>query len=67
MRQMLLMLIAVGVAISLASASFAADAPGDKKKIVFIAGKASHGFGAHDHKAGWPRRSTAAGYRSMRS
>ena len=52
MRRMLLMLIAVGVAISLASASFAADAPGDKKKIVFIAGKASHGFGAHDHKAG---------------
>jgi type 1 glutamine amidotransferase len=24
----------------------------DKKKIVFIAGRRSHGFGAHDHKAG---------------
>jgi hypothetical protein len=24
----------------------------DKKKIVFIAGNPSHGFGAHDHQAG---------------
>src|SRR5688572_8444380 len=29
----------------------AADSP-DKKKVVFIAGGKSHGFGAHDHLAG---------------
>ena len=33
----------------------AADAPSDapeRKKVVFLAGRASHGFGAHDHLAG---------------
>ena len=26
--------------------------PGGKKKIVFLAGKRSHGYGAHEHRAG---------------
>ncbi len=29
-----------------------ASAAGAKKKIVFVAGNKSHGFGSHDHKAG---------------
>jgi type 1 glutamine amidotransferase len=37
------------VALLLASAVVSAE---DKKKIVFIAGNPSHGFGAHDHEAG---------------
>lgn len=41
--------------LSLGSTAWAAEVdkqtPG-KKKIVFLAGGASHGFGAHDHKAG---------------
>jgi type 1 glutamine amidotransferase len=44
------------VALSLLSASFtsvrADEKDASKKKIVFIAGNPSHGFGAHDHKAG---------------
>lgn len=36
-----------------ASASPASSTPaGGKKKIAFIAGKPSHGFGAHEHRAG---------------
>jgi len=30
----------------------AAPAPAAKKKIVFVAGKPSHGYGAHEHNAG---------------
>ena len=37
------------VALLLASAVVSAE---DKKKIVFLAGNPSHGFGAHDHQAG---------------
>src|SRR4051794_18488960 len=42
------LLIAFGL---VAGRSFAADAP-EQKKIVFVAGNPSHGFGAHEHKAG---------------
>lgn len=41
----------VGISL-LASFAQAADAPAPKKKVVFIAGGASHGFGGHDHRAG---------------
>ena len=37
------------ISLSLASAAMAAD---DTKKIVFVAGKPSHGYGAHEHNAG---------------
>lgn len=30
----------------------AADAQSGEKKVVFVAGKKSHGYGAHEHKAG---------------
>jgi type 1 glutamine amidotransferase len=36
------------IALAFAPATLAQD----KKKVVFIAGRKSHGFGAHDHKAG---------------
>ena len=26
---------------------------GEKKKVVFLAGRASHGYGSHEHYAGW--------------
>ena len=36
----------------LLAALAAPSAAADKKKIVFVAGRASHGFGSHEHKAG---------------
>lgn len=42
--------IALAAVCLMALPAFGADA--GKKKIVFIAGGPSHGFGAHDHKAG---------------
>lgn len=49
--------LAMSAALNVAAGSArAADASnnvgGDEKKIVFIAGNPSHGFGAHDHQAG---------------
>jgi hypothetical protein len=39
--------------LAMAGLAKAADAPaGGKKKVVFLAGGPSHGFAAHDHKAG---------------
>src|SRR2546428_13982463 len=38
------------VCVSMSLSAFGADAK--KKKIVFISGGPSHGFGAHDHYAG---------------
>lgn len=39
------------IVLLLATPAFNADAA-DKTKIVFVAGKQSHGWGAHEHKAG---------------
>src|SRR5688572_11275960 len=49
MPRRLIQLNLVLSALLLAAPTFAADA---KKKVVFVAGKKSHGFGSHDHKAG---------------
>jgi type 1 glutamine amidotransferase len=43
-------LILILCATFIAAPAFAADAA--KKKVVFVAGRRSHGFGSHDHKAG---------------
>ena len=49
-RAFVVALVSLGAAAPLA---FAADAAaGGKKKIVFLVGGPSHGFGAHDHRAG---------------
>jgi type 1 glutamine amidotransferase len=48
MRTFVLMLSVL----SLALCSAVGAAEGDKKKIVFVAGNPSHGFGGHEHKAG---------------
>jgi len=51
-------LVARDSALSATRAALAVDpakpqaAAGAKKKVVLVAGNASHGFGAHDHKAG---------------
>ena len=42
-------LLAACVATSVLSA---AEKAGDKRKVLFLAGKPSHGYGAHDHLAG---------------
>jgi len=44
----LLAILAIGIAAGLLSAQTA----GSKKKVVFIAGKPSHAYGAHEHNAG---------------
>jgi type 1 glutamine amidotransferase len=49
--------LAVGAAVNLAAGTARADEDGKNskdgaKKIVFIAGNQSHGFGSHDHQAG---------------
>lgn len=46
--------LAATLSLGLGNASATADEPAkdDAKKIVFIAGNQSHGFGAHDHQAG---------------
>ena len=51
MRRFCLLMAAL-VSVSAAIPSTAADSPAEKKKIVFIAGQGTHGFGSHDHKAG---------------
>jgi hypothetical protein len=45
------LLLAIGAIIT-APPALAADAGAEKKKVVFLAGGQSHGFGAHDHTAG---------------
>ncbi len=45
-----LLITALAACSFLASSVFAADT--EKKKVVFVAGGPSHGFGAHDHLAG---------------
>jgi hypothetical protein len=40
------------VGLAAAASVFAADKTGGKRKVLFLAGKPSHGYGAHDHLAG---------------
>ena len=47
--QLFCSLLVVFAATSILSA---ADKPNGKRKVVFLAGKPSHGYGAHDHLAG---------------
>src|SRR5437762_2822334 len=47
----LLALVAVGVGAGLAHGQTAANSS-PKKKVVFLAGKPSHAYGAHEHNAG---------------
>jgi type 1 glutamine amidotransferase len=59
-RRTLTVVVAAAAALLAAGRAMAADAKADapagetqaKKKVVFIAGGPSHGFGAHDHKSG---------------
>ena len=46
------LLLASLLAIAAGSTARAADAASEHKKVVFLVGKPSHGFGAHDHLAG---------------
>lgn len=50
MKKLLLSLFSLTVLASLVLAQNAQAA--EKKKVLFIAGRPSHGFGAHEHKAG---------------
>lgn len=56
MRRLVLSLLLLAVPACTSSKAESPDAPAaaqpEKKKIVFLAGKKSHGFGAHDHLAG---------------
>src|SRR4051812_45880036 len=47
MLVVLILLACVGT-----SAVFAAEENATKRKVLFLAGKPSHGYGAHDHLAG---------------
>jgi hypothetical protein len=50
----LLVVLSCWLLVSCAAAShaWAADKSGNKHKVLFLAGKPSHGYGAHDHLAG---------------
>jgi len=54
MRNSRIVLIGVSVAVGIFCTRFvsAADAPAEKKHVLFLAGNPSHGYGAHDHLAG---------------
>src|SRR4051812_27767856 len=52
MKSMLsLVVVTVAILFSPLAPAFAADVQA-KKKVVFLVGGPSHGFGAHDHRAG---------------
>jgi hypothetical protein len=51
MRHLVLCLLLLAVS-GCSSSRADSPAPPERKKIVFLVGKASHGFGAHDHLAG---------------
>lgn len=50
----LCMLLAVSLLVicGMPQLTFAVDKAGGKRKVLFLAGKPSHGYGAHDHRAG---------------
>src|SRR5215212_10629084 len=52
MKTHLLALVASALVASLSVAAFAQQPASEQKKVVFIAGKPSHGYGAHEHNAG---------------
>lgn len=51
--QIMAFVLAAWSSCNLRSGALGSDnASGDKKKVVFVAGKRSHGYGAHEHNAG---------------
>lgn len=49
---LMLPLALVVLSMNLLAAETESPAATDKKKVVFLAGKPSHGYGAHEHRAG---------------
>src|SRR3954471_5156923 len=52
MRQPSMLVCSLLLACTATSTLFAAEKTDAKRKVLFLAGKPSHGYGAHDHLAG---------------
>src|SRR4051794_39592951 len=52
MKQSSMLVCSLLLACVATTALFAAEKTGGKRKVLFLAGKPSHGYGAHDHLAG---------------